>query len=231
MYYQFFSVILTLKIDCSQRLNNLEFCIKYWKLLGFSNIYVIEQDVVSRLTESFKLQHKDVVFRFYATSHFDAFHKTFLNNKALTEVKTPYAILGDVDFIIPEKQISESCEQISNNEAQFITPFSTCVYEVDISQIESQVGILEKIDTAGFIRWPTYSLKTMNQWMPFFDELPILKDEFFECSMGGVFMLSCEAYLQAGYDNEAIIGWAFDDHERIERVKKLGFTYKPTFLI
>ena len=193
--------------------------------MGFSNICVIEQDLKTQIPANLRKEHPSVVFKFCETSHHEAFHKTYLNNKVLRGVKTPYAALADVDFIIPVQQIELGCEKLTQNKADFITPFSIAVFEVAPEQIMWRLQSLDQIDRRELVKWPSYSIKTMNQWMPFFDELPFGPDEFFECSMGGVFLLNCEQYKKAGYDNEGLIGWAFDDHERVDRVKKLGYKY------
>ena len=224
------TLLIPVKIDRPERLENLRLSLLYWAQLGVQQIIVFEQDTESRIPLSFfdPLPTKPT-FGFVATSHADAFHKTYLNNLMIRNVQTQYAMLTDVDFLIPQNQLESALQLIRSGKLDFVTPFDEAVYETPHEVAKMNFSNLSGIDVErDCIRWPAYSTKSLTQWMSFWSELPFDIEEEYPVPCGGLFILNIQAWQVVGLDNQNIIGWAFDDHERIDRIQKLGFKWGRT---
>ena len=146
------------------------------------------------------------------------FHRTKMFNDGLRHVHTRYAAITDVDCIFDLYLLQKSIEEA--DEKTFVIPFNNVKHR----NIEGEV----------LFEWanaPTMNKETLDRYFytgnfnTIIDynnmELPSFEAS---CGLCGVFQM--DMYKSCGFENENCVDYAFEDIERIVRMRKLGMNVK-----
>ena len=185
--------VVALSIDSDERLRNYEYHKAYWK------------DAVV------KVIYKEVDYNPNVP-----FHRTKLFNQGIEEVTTTNVALTDVDCIFDIDILNKSL--LSVNERNAIIPFKK-VKHIDVNH-----NVL--------FEWPnppSMNKKTLDKYFYTGEfnsiiDFENIKNPWFDFDgpTGLCFIVNTSAYKKCGMENENCIDYAFEDIERIVRVRKLG---------
>ena len=142
------------------------------------------------------------------------FHRVHIHNNLARLVKTPFMALVDIDCIVPYSQILKACNRMSKG-VDFILP-----YDQPIKNIDSHLNVKET--WSGYVidekLLKKYFDETITWNIPEIINTPIHK--------GLIFCANLKSFFKFGLENEHFFGWGFEDEERLERAKKLGFSFE-----
>lgn len=185
--------VVAVTIDSDDRLANYEYHKKYWKDAGVKVIYEeVDYD-------------PNVIF-----------HRTKLLNQGIVKVTTTNVAITDVDCIFDVSLLRKSLHAVDEHNA--IIPFNR------VKHIDLNHNVL--------FEWanpPHMNRETLNRYFykekfnSFIDFENITNPYFnFDGPTGLCFIANTESYKKCGMENKNCIDYAFEDIERIVRVRKLG---------
>ena len=186
--------------DSPERARNLRHTVSYLTD-HFSTRIIVGEQGRPRVADALGALRKTVdavSFRFPVRR----FHRTRLLNRMLRLVTTPLVCICDCDVIFPLRQYLHSASLLRNGAADFVFPFDGHFYDVPEDAKEELIAAL-----------PRRARRTE----AFKDLIPG------GVSLGGAFLSRTEAYRACGGENEAFVGWGWEDRERIVRFEKLGW--------
>jgi len=205
-----FTFLMPLRVDSEKRKENADTSISFILRHFDATIIVAEGDESKRYYNDFQTDkflhcfiHDESVF----------FHKTKYINRLIELSSTRFIAVWDADVIAPPDQILESVTVLRQGKAIISIPYDGRVYVCDnyLSDLFRRVPRTELL------------LKLV----------PALPLMYGHCSTGGIFIANREKYLEAGGENESILGWGPEDFERVKRVEilnqKIHFSSGPLF--
>jgi hypothetical protein len=217
------SLLVTYSHSGQDRLENLKVFMDHW--LAFKNIHLhiychnkeSKRDVQLLTKDSQKsitLEEQNTSSRF--------FHRTKYFNDLIKKTKTQISVVADIDCIIPISQVNSAARLIQAGAYKFALPYSDGVYEiVDKTNYKSHLG--QDPESMNLQKWPSYDTKELVRWFDAVDRLPPPFNEHYSTPLGLFFMFDTKEYALLGGENENFIEWGLEDHERFDRVKKLGY--------
>jgi hypothetical protein len=193
---------IPVKIDCPERLENVYLVIEYLQHHFDTNILVYE----AASDGNAKIMPISGVQMILDLEVQGPFHRTkYLNTMAKIST-TPVIVNYDCDILLPVSQIMMAADGCLNNQCDGCYPYNGLfvnVPRIHIPQIR----------------------KDMN--MEFID---IVKTENFGTnSMGGAIFWNRAKFIEGGMENEHFISWGYEDWERLNRFKRLGYQLGRTF--
>lgn len=187
--------LLPVRIDSSDRQDNLKMAIQFLTKYFRTHIIVLEADSEPRVDKDILTENTSYVF-VQDNDHW--FHRTRYNNEMIRMVHTPYLALWDVDIVAAPSQLVDAVEQLRNGDCKIALPFDgKVVYVADaelkkLFQQQLDVKILQKLRPAQ------------------------------AKSVGGAVFLNRETFVAAGMENERFYKWGPEDQERLRRMAVLG---------
>ena len=189
------TIVIPVKIDSSDRLDNLKVVLKYLNTNFRTNIIVGEHSKKPTL--------KNLGYN-YNYVHFDnptgTFHKTKTLNSLYELVDTPYVAAWDSDVLVDPRNVLDAVSNLRSDKMQFVYPFDNRIYDVPRK-------FISKLIESGDIN--DISDKDC-------------KDRHIELITGCLFIFNKQRLSELGMENEKFIGWGGEDDERYERILKLG---------
>ena len=192
------SVIIPLRVDCQERLTNINTILGY--ITGHTNasIFVLEADAIQKGAE---LSRLDISYRFIKDDR-PVLHHTRYRNEMIKTCTTPYIAVWDVDAIPPLDQLHLAVEKLRSKEAFVSWPYDGIYYHVpqETCREFASTGNIESLTSRRKDLYPMFGA----------------------LSNGGIFMADREKYMEIGMENERIYGWGPEDVERLKRITILG---------
>lgn len=189
--------VIPVRIDSSERKNNLDVVLEQLSKREQSKIIVLEADNESK----YKVpeNYTNVTYHFVKDDT-PIFYRTKYLNVLLREAETSIVGIWDTDVIVPNEQINESIADIRNGRAVMSYPYDG---HFNFCSLEDSFVFRE------------------------YRMIEFLKDKIYHnCvlhSVGGAFLVHKDYYLEAGGENEHFYGWGMEDMERVKRIEILGF--------
>lgn len=186
------SIIIPLRVDSKERLDNLNFVLSLLLEQMYVEIDILEADV----QQHFHLSCGDerVRYRFVEDSD-PIFYRTHYLNQLLLAARHPVVGVWDTDVIISPPQLQAAVEQIRLGSVMCF-PYDGRFIFLDKERslaVRQDRSVLQKVDTSSSMR----------------------------PSVGGAFLVNREKYLAAGGENERFYGWGPEDAERVKRMEIL----------
>lgn len=186
------SIIIPLRVDSKERLDNLNFILSLLLDQPFVEVDILEADVERR----FQTPCGDTRIRYCFVEDSDpVFHRTRYLNQLLRAARHEVVGVWDTDVIISPAQLQEAVERIRLGSVMCF-PYDGRFIFLNKEQsvaVREDLSVLEQIDIS-------YSMRP---------------------SVGGAFLVNREAYLKAGAENEHFYGWGPEDAERVKRLEIL----------
>lgn len=187
---------IPVKIDCPERLHNLEVCISYLQHHFATHIivYEVSEDGVSKIPFIPDIKHH------IKKLGNELFHRTkYLNEMALLS-NTSVIANYDCDVLIPPDQLVLAAKGCNNGECDGCYPYNGLFVNMPRSFIPR---ILKDMDLS-FV-----DVKTT--------------ENFGTNSMGGAIFWNKAKFIDGGMENEHFVSWGYEDWERLNRFRKLGY--------
>lgn len=202
--YDDLSIIIPVRIDSIDRLENLVITTRYINKYFIVNIYIFESDcrnkhllrkVLPRNIKLFFLEDYDTIF-----------HRTKFINMVVVNLMSKYVAVWDADIIISKEQFHDSVKILRDDQADFVYPYNRRMYEVP--------NIFKKQIFA-------------NLNISFLDKFAASFNEMYGTNpVGGCFFANRLQYINSGLENENYYGWGIEDGERFERWSRLNYRIK-----
>ncbi|MGV8090701.1 MAG: galactosyltransferase-related protein [Mangrovibacterium sp.] len=141
----------------------------------------------------------------FVEDHDPIFYRTLYINQMLKVCITPFISIWETDIIVPPQQIIQSVEWLRSDQADFASPYEK-----------------KALDTSTIIR---NLFLSSGDWQVLEKHQDKMK-QMYPNPVGGAFFANRTAYIESGMDNLNIYGWGFEDVERVNRWKILGYRFK-----
>ena len=192
------TIVIPIRVDSSIRIANLVTIIRLYSDLENIHFIIREADNLQRL----HIEESERIDYSFCRDNNPVFHHTHYRNEMIKLAKTPIVIVWDVDVLVPEEQLYKAVNDIRNRHAVLSYPYDGICYSLssDISN-----NFRDTLD------WGTL-LSEKEKYLTMFGQLTV----------GGIFVVNREKYIQAGMENESFIGWGPEDIERLKRLTILN---------
>lgn len=192
------TIVIPIRVDSSIRIANLETIIRLYSDLENIHFIIREADNLQRL----HMEESERIDYSFCRDNNPVFHHTHYRNEMIKQAKTPIVIVWDVDVLVPKEQLYKAVNDIRNRHAILSYPYDGICYSLssDISN-----NFRDTLD------WGTL-LSEKEKYLTMFGQLTV----------GGIFVVNREKYIQAGMENESFIGWGPEDIERLKRLTILN---------
>lgn len=188
---------IPIKLDHTDRRENLELCIRYLQNYFDTTIVVGEMDDQPR----FEYLHNKVEYRFFKRKQL--FERTWILNELCKEAQTPIVANWDADVFMQPEQVVECVERLRKGEADGCYPYDGRFFHASRKEYYKQLS--ETLDTE------------------IFRNKPFSKNDHTVTSYGGCVMWNKEKFIAGGMENEHMVDYGPEDFERYHRFRKLGF--------
>lgn len=193
MNYEDLTLLIPVRIDTRQRMENLEGVLEYYHRYGF-RILLGEEDVKPKCDFlTYRFPHLD--YHFFSSNQ-TYFYRTQVLNTLIRKATTRYVANYDCDVFFPQEQVDKAIGML-NNGYDVVYPYDGRFYNVLRPHLKD---ILNNRFDASLRGW------VMNA-----------------SSNGGAIFFNRESYMKGGGENEHFISWGSEDNERFYRFQTLGF--------
>jgi hypothetical protein len=196
------SFLILVKIDSTDRLENVKAVIQYLTTWFDANILILEVDETSQLEKA--IFPPEVQYSFVKSNN-PKLHRAKYNNQLICMANTPYVAIYDTDVIFPLPQLLRAVEVLRQGSHAIVSPYDGHFANIDL------------LLKAMFLKLPDPELFEANR-----NKAGVGSKR----SYGGAILLNREIYIQAGMENENIFAWGPDDIERVKRMEILGYPIK-----
>lgn len=187
------SIIFAIRIESGARMRNLIANLRY--LMQYEDVCI---DIIEAGDKRHFDFHSERIRYKFVKDHRPVLYRTYYINALLLNAKCSTIGIWDADIIIPKEQIDRSIEAVKKG-STIVLPYNGNVRFLD--RRESDVFY------RNYARLPDSAAGYRIMRRP---------------SVGGALIVDKKKYWQIGRDNENIIGWGFEDIERIVRAEMLG---------
>lgn len=184
--------------DHTDRIENLEACLKYITHHFNTNIIVTEQGTTKHFDEVAKKYGAQYVFTKTASK---AFERTKMLNQMAVMATTPYIANWDCDVIIRKQQILATLGLLRNG-VDMVYPYDGLFHRMKRDLLRDFLADLSVIS---------------------FDDADKRPIEFEQTSYGGAVLFNKQIFIKGGMENQNMVSYGPEDYERYERFTKLGF--------
>jgi cellulose synthase/poly-beta-1,6-N-acetylglucosamine synthase-like glycosyltransferase len=187
--------LVPLRVDSEERKENIDTLIKFTFSHFETNFIILEAD------DDRKYFPETNVERFtysFIEDHNEVFHRTKWINGLIRMARTPFVAIFNADVIAFPDQIMEALEMLRSEKAVMSLPYDGRYYACD------------KITSSVFRANPKIEF--------LFHRIPVMNLMCGYHYSGGMFIVRKEKYLDAGGENEKIIGLDLVDQERLIRM-------------
>lgn len=193
------TIVITLRADSSERARNIDILLRY---LHFTGIHVMLLEADKENLYTGWTAYGNVDFTFIHDEN-PMFHRTRYTNILLRQCSTPFVAVWDVDIILPYEQLEKTLAILITGNHVMAFPYNLTTMLLSNEQTLNCINIVSI----------TECLQA---------NISNYRKALSRPSYGGVFMVSREAYLQCGGENEHFISWGPEDSERAHRMMILG---------
>lgn len=192
-----FSVVMPVRIDWDERLENLKAVLAWTDKIGCP-IIVLEADKEPhcRFAET-DYKHTEYIF---VEDSAAVFHRTKYINILLRHVHTTVVAVWDVDMIIPLEYVGLTIDMIVKDKYTMFYPYSGIFYSLP-KEISDTFRKNLDLNNLLFRKFKTMVGRR---------------------SCGGIYFVNREEYLSIGGENEKYVGWGPEDSERLRRTWIMG---------
>jgi len=188
--------LIPVRLDFQERLENLDFVLKFINSNFKTNIYLYEES----LRPSFHFFKDSVTkYKFFCSTN-EYFHRTKIMNNMIQDSNTQIIVNYDSDIILDINSYIDSYNKIMNENIDMIFPYEK-FWNVDNTQTKKIINNLLEINSIQI----NFCKKRRNN------------------SVGGCIFFNRESYIKGGMENENFKAWGAEDDERYSRFLKLGF--------
>ena len=190
------TIVIPVRMDSKEREENLRAILPYLISYTYATILVMEVDE----EQKFFLKNTDKRIKYYFKKDTDViFHYTRYRNELLIRSETNIIAIWDADVFLTVSQLKAGIEWVKKGVTMCIPYDGRAFYLSPEDSINARKNLYRYINNC-----EEESL------------IPLLG----RSSVGGVFIINKQRYLQAGGENENIYGWGPEDAERVKR--KIG---------
>lgn len=191
------TVVIPVRIDCQERSENIESILIYLINCTSANIIIMEVDNKQKLF--IKLMNKRI--KYYFQRDLDRiFHHTRYRNELTKLSETNIVAVWDADVFINPNQIIKGIQLINNGLSMCIPYDGRAFYLNSTDSKEARKDIFSYVHNYE----EGSHVVTLGR-----------------LSVGGVFIVNKDRYLQIGGENENFYGWGPEDAERVKRMEIL----------
>lgn len=187
---------IPVRIDHSNRIENLELIVDYISHHFDTNIVVVENSEKSVLSNHPIVNKIKYHYQFCDN---DLFHRTKILNFMAKNSDKPIIVNYDCDILLNVQNYVEAANQIRNNNLDIVYPYDGRFMEV----LRDFVPKIQNKFDVSWIKESDCNLCHPN-------------------SVGGVVFENREKFLKVGLENEKCVSYGFEDNERFTRFLKLG---------
>ena len=193
--------LIPIRIDNEVRIENFEAIIRFIDKNFVAKVIVLEADYKEKVSTSSRYT------KIFVEDREPIFHRTKYLNRMVTESSTPFLAIWDADVIGIPAQIEQAVSLLRNKSADMVYPYDRYFYSVNESIKRTY---LEENDNISVLTNNCPKMGLMHgSW-----------------SVGGAFIVSRNAYIDAGMENVRLYGWGPEDAERFVRWDTLGYKIK-----
>lgn len=191
------TIVIPVRMDSKEREENLRAILSYLISYTYATILVMEVDE----EQKFFLKNTDKRIKYYFQKDTDViFHYTRYRNELLIRSETNIVAIWDADVFLTVSQLKAGIEWVKKGVTMCIPYDGRAFYLSPEDSINARKNLYRYINNC-----EEESL------------IPLLG----RSSVGGVFIINKQRYLQAGGENENIYGWGPEDAERVKRMEIL----------
>lgn len=191
------TIVIPVRMDSKEREENLRAILPYLISYTYATILVMEVDE----EQKFFLKNTDKRIKYYFQKDTDViFHYTRYRNELLIRSETNIVAIWDADVFLTVSQLKAGIEWVKKGVTMCIPYDGRAFYLSPEDSINARKNLYRYINNC-----EEESL------------IPLLG----RSSVGGVFIINKQRYLQAGGENENIYGWGPEDVERVKRMEIL----------
>ena len=194
------TVLIPVRIDTSDRLRNLDTCIRALNTSLDCRVVVGVGDRHS--LGSISSGQLEIIEIHDPTTQ--PFHRTRIINDMVRSSGGSIIAVIDTDVVIPREQWRLALEALRGDEVDMVYPY-------DGRMVEVPYGVHAWLERG-----------EIDHITP---DAPRLIEA---SSVGGCFLMNRDSFLAYGMENEAFVSWGYEDNERILRAHKLGLRVRRT---
>lgn len=196
------SVLIPLRLDSLDRLENLLYVVNYLLRYFDSNVYVLHAD---KETHNYVkgLLPKKCNYTFMEDID-PVFHRTYYINRLYEMTASPILAIWDADVIVSPEQVEYSVYSIRKNICEVCFPYDGTFLNVD--------SILKDMFNS-----KCYDIEFLNRNVCKMNRL------YNNIQNGGVFFISRDAFIKSKFEDESFYGWGPEDWNRVEKWRILGY--------
>lgn len=198
------TVVLPFRIDSEEREKNLHTLLRYYTQHTNLRFILLEADSKQYIKN---FNYTNCTYEFIIDDD-PIFYHTFYRNQLIKKAETPIIIVWDIDILVPLEQLYRAAHEIRYNYIDLCYPYNSVCYNLTREQtLDLKYG--DEL---------TQLVANENQYKTMFGKLTV----------GGVFFINKDKYMEVGLENENFKGWGPEDMERLKRLTILGFSVKRT---
>ncbi|WP_449190382.1 galactosyltransferase-related protein [Tannerella forsythia] len=191
------TIVIPVRMDSKEREENLRSILSY--LISYTSATILIMEVDEE--QKFFLKNTDKRIKYYFKKDTDViFHHTRYRNELLIRSETNIIAIWDADVFLTVSQLKAGIEWVKKGVTRCIPYDGRAFYLSPEDSINARKNLYRYINNC-----EEESL------------IPLLGRP----SVGGVFIINKQRYLQAGGENENIYGWGPEDAERVKRMEIL----------
>lgn len=191
------TIVIPVRMDSKEREENLRSILSY--LISYTSATILIMEVDEE--QKFFLKNTDKRIKYYFKKDTDViFHHTRYRNELLIRSETNIIAIWDADVFLTVSQLKAGIEWVKKGVTMCIPYDGRAFYLSPEDSINARKNIHSYMNNC----------KEGNL-------IPLLGRP----SVGGVFIINKQRYLQAGGENENIYGWGPEDVERVKRMEIL----------
>ena len=191
------TIVIPVRMDSKEREENLRAILPYLISYTYATILVMEVDE----EQKFFLKNTDKRIKYYFQKDTDViFHYTPYRNELLIRSETNIVAIWDADVFLTVSQLKAGIEWVKKGVTMCIPYDGRAFYLSPEDSINARKNLYRYINNC---------------------EEESLISLLGRPSVGGVFIINKQRYLQAGGENENIYGWGPEDAERVKRMEIL----------
>ena len=190
--------LIPVKIDSHQRIENTNVVVKFITRYFKTDISILETDIEQRYF--LEKKQPNVHYRFIEDQN-ETYNKAYYVNWLISMTNSSFLVVWDADAIVSKEQIIDGLDALKSGKSIISLPYDGRVYSVNepISRL-----FREKLSFEILI-----------------SSIPVFKLMHGYFMTGGIYMVNRNNFIEHGGENEKILGWGFEDAERLKRMETM----------
>ena len=203
--------IMPLRIESSDRLRNVVLSLAYLLSNFKTNVIIEEVDKESKFQRHAASQVESLgidmsaITLLYEENDDPIFHRTRILNDMLMESDTTVVVNYDCDVVFPVSSYLNAYKMIREEDYDLVYPYGQGHYQKKIQVTQNLINnfVNSRFSEDSFANHPEHEVSTSDYgWAQFFKR---------------------QSYIDGGMENENFISYGYEDNERPERFKKMGY--------